>query len=229
MKKADASRVYGLELEDILSPNHINFLVHKDTLIEEHVIGIPGDVFIEQNLKLLSKEDMQRLSKEFVKFNERCTLRLLGDMRAYNYVVIPTHDFDKVIYQIRAIDFDQQSFEGKLMVYRPQFFKENYPMISVVKDKLSADSIIQYKIEERSILAKRILSAGKRLNKLMKIMNVDRVSKPENIENLSKELYKFTKDDAFQTCTRMGEVMHASFSFVLRNYKNMNLTNLMKS
>jgi hypothetical protein len=63
----------------------------------------------------------------------------------------------------------------------------------------------------------------------MKIMNVDRVSKPENIENLSKELYKFTKDDAFQTCTRMGEVMHASFSFVLRNYKNMNLTNLMKS
>lgn len=28
----------------------------------------------------------KRLAKEFVKFNERCLVRLLGDMRAYNYV-----------------------------------------------------------------------------------------------------------------------------------------------
>ena len=49
VKKADASRVYGLELEDILSPNHLNFLVYKDTLIEEHVLGIPGDMFMEIN------------------------------------------------------------------------------------------------------------------------------------------------------------------------------------
>ena len=46
VKKADASRVYGLELEELLSPNHINFLVHGDTLIEEHIIGVPGDDFI---------------------------------------------------------------------------------------------------------------------------------------------------------------------------------------
>ena len=227
VKKTDASRVYGLEFEHMLSPHNLNFLVNDSTLIEEHIAGIPGDVFIEKYLDDCTAAEQAQIAKEYVKFNERSMIRLLGDMRAYNYVVIPIHDFDKVIYQIRAIDFDQQSFEGKLMVYRPQFFKENYPMISVVKKKLSTDSIIQYKIEERSILAKRILSAGKRLNKLMKIMNVDRVSKPENIENLSKELYKFTKDDAFKTCTRMGEVMHASFSFVLRNYKNMNLSNLM--
>ena len=86
-------------------------------------------------------------------------IRLLGDMRAYNYVVIPTHDFDQVIYKIRAIDFDQQCYEGKLKVYRPQFFKENYPMVSIVKDKLTLDSVNQYKIEERSILAKRIISS----------------------------------------------------------------------
>ena len=46
IKKADASRVYGLELEHILSPDKINFLVSKDTLIEEHIMGIPGDVFM---------------------------------------------------------------------------------------------------------------------------------------------------------------------------------------
>ena len=43
VKKADASRVYGLELEHILSPNKINYLVYKDTIIEEHIVGIPGD------------------------------------------------------------------------------------------------------------------------------------------------------------------------------------------
>ena len=76
---------------------------------------------------LLQKENLHavRVAKEFVKFNERCMIRLLGDMRSYNYVVIPTHDFDKVVYKIRAIDFDQQCFEGNLQVYRPQFFKEN--------------------------------------------------------------------------------------------------------
>ena len=37
IKKADASRIYGLELEHLLSPNHINFLVHGNTLIEEHI------------------------------------------------------------------------------------------------------------------------------------------------------------------------------------------------
>src|SRR6478609_1285575 len=46
IKRADASRIYGLELEDILSPDKINFLVYNDTLIEEHIIGIPGDVFM---------------------------------------------------------------------------------------------------------------------------------------------------------------------------------------
>ena len=34
VKKADASRVYGLELEHMLSPYNLNFLVNKNTLIE---------------------------------------------------------------------------------------------------------------------------------------------------------------------------------------------------
>ena len=73
-------------------------------------------------------------------------------MRSYNYVVIPTHDFDKVVYKIRAIDFDQQCFEGNLQVYRPQFFKENNEIMNIVKEKLESNSVKQYKIEERSIL-----------------------------------------------------------------------------
>ena len=30
---------------------------------------------------------------------------VLGDMRSYNYVIIPIHDFDQVIYR-STIDFD---------------------------------------------------------------------------------------------------------------------------
>ena len=94
VKKTDASRIYGLELEHILSPYNLNFLVYKDTLIEEHIAGIPGDVFIKEYLDELSLPEKSQIAKEFVKFNERCLVRLLGDMRSYNYVITPIHDFD---------------------------------------------------------------------------------------------------------------------------------------
>ena len=50
MKVPDATRVYGLELEDVLSPNRISYLVDEHTLVEEHITGIPGDVFAQEHL-----------------------------------------------------------------------------------------------------------------------------------------------------------------------------------
>ena len=50
IKQADASRIYGLELEHILSPNRITFLTDQSTLVEEHIPGIPGDLFIKNHL-----------------------------------------------------------------------------------------------------------------------------------------------------------------------------------
>ena len=47
IKRADASRIFGLELEHLLSPYWINYLVDDNTLVEEHIAGIPGDIFIE--------------------------------------------------------------------------------------------------------------------------------------------------------------------------------------
>ena len=69
-------------------------------------------------------------------------IRLLGDMRSYNYVIVPTHDFDHVVYSIRAIDFDQQCFEGKFNVYRPQFFKENFKMVDLVTRRFENNLLI---------------------------------------------------------------------------------------
>ena len=222
VKKADASRVYGLELEDILSPNHLNFLVYKDTLIEEHVLGIPGDMFMDESLKDISKVEKQRLSKEFVKFNERCTLRLLGDMRAYNYVIVPTYDFDQVQYRIRAMDFDQQSYEGNLKVYRPQFFTDNFPFVDMVQENLGAQSVEQYKKEERSALAKRLKSSQNRINNLLKCMKNDHISTSKNIERLKKDLIEYTHDKNFKDCKNMGEILEVAFNFVVRNYESVN-------
>ena len=220
VKKADASRIYGLELEHVLSPYNLNFLVFQNTLIEEHITGVPGDEFYENFLPKCNDMEKAQIAKEFVKFNERCMIRLLGDMRSYNYVIIPTHDFDKVVYKIRPIDFDQQCFEGNLQVYRPQFFKENNEIMNIIKDKLEINSVNQYKIEERSILAKRILSSLDRSKEIIKCMIEDKISEDNKINLLSRQIYELTSDKNFKKAKGMGEIMKASFDYILRNYEN---------
>ncbi|MEO2060577.1 MAG: hypothetical protein ABGW76_10915 [Mesonia sp.] len=228
VKKADASRIYGLELEHILSPHRINFLLYKDTLIEAHIAGIPGDVFIEEQLESCSEYTKNLIAKEFVKFNERCTIRLLGDMRSYNYVIIPTHDFDHVDYQIRAIDFDQQCYEGNLKVYRPQFFKENYPMVKLVTTHLEESSIEQYRKEERSQMAKRLITSQKRFKLLIACMTADHISTKENLKQLKFDLVEYSKDIKFKRARSMGGILKTALEFVKRNYVDTNSKEIME-
>ena len=220
VKKADASRIYGLELEHILSPHNMNFLVYKDTLIEEHISGIPGDDFIKEFLPKCSESEKSQIAKEFVKFKERCLVRLLGDMRSYNYVIIPTHDFDKIIYKIRAIDFDQQSFEGNLKVYNLQFLKENFKIVEMVNRKLDNNSINQYKLEERSFMAKRMISSPRRASRLIECMKNDSISFENNIQLLKKQLIKYVGDVKFKECQNMGDILETILVFVKRNYQD---------
>ena len=226
IKRTDSSRIYGLELEHMLSPYNLNFLVNNNSLIEEHISGIPGDIFIKENLDSCSDLEKTQIAKEYVKFNERTMVRLLGDMRSYNYVVIPIHDFDQVIYKIRAIDFDQQCFEGNFSVYRPQFFKENFPIMEIVRKKLNRSSIVQYKIEERSIIAKRLISFNKRIDNLISIMKNQKLSHPENLEKLKIQIFNYTKDSSFKKSKSMGDLMEATFNFLVRNYQNVSLSKL---
>ena len=226
VKRTDSSRIFGLELEHMLSPYNLNFLVNNNSLIEEHISGIPGDIFIKENLDSCSDLEKTQIAKEYVKFNERTMVRLLGDMRSYNYVVIPIHDFDQVIYKIRAIDFDQQCFEGSFSVYRPQFFKENFPIMEIVRKKLNRSSIVQYKIEERSIIAKRLISFNKRIDNLISIMKNQKLSLPENLEKLKIEIFNYTKDSSFKKSKSMGDLMEATFNFLVRNYENVSLSKL---
>lgn len=222
IKKADASRIYGLELEHLLSPNYINFLVYKDTLIEEHISGIPGDTFIKDHLEHCSEQDKKAVAKEFVKFNERCFSRLLADMRSYNYVVVITNDFDRIQYRIRAIDFDQQSYEGNPKVYKPQFLKENNPLVDLSLKVLTVESIEQYEKEERSLLAKRATSEHERLQELLTCMRKDDISTPAKIKQLRLGLFKLTGDVKFKKSKNMGEVLNTALNFIIRNYKSEN-------
>jgi hypothetical protein len=198
----------------------MNFLVYKDTLIEEHISGIPGDDFIKEFLPKCSESEKSQIAKEFVKFKERCLVRLLGDMRSYNYVIIPTHDFDKIIYKIRAIDFDQQSFEGNLKVYNLQFLKENFKIVEMVNRKLDNNSINQYKLEERSFMAKRMISSPRRASRLIECMKNDSISFENNIQLLKKQLIKYVGDVKFKECQNMGDILETILVFVKRNYQD---------
>ncbi len=225
IKQADASRIYGLELEHLLSPNRITYFTHHNTLVEEHIPGIPGDLFIKNFL-----DDPQtnkiRFSKEFVKFNERCFVRLLGDMRSYNFVIDITPDIEDYQYRIRAIDFDQQSYEGRKNLYIPQFFKENRALVELSLKYLNKDSIEQYQTEERTMMAFRVASSRFRLMDLLNIMSRDHaISSPEKLLQLKTELAGYFKNPTFLKCRSMGQVVKRQLKQTLQK----NLTLLQKN
>ena len=176
--------------------------------------------FIQKMLPKCTELEKAQIAKEFVKFNERCFLGLLGDMRSYNYVVIPIHDFDHVVYRIRPIDFDQQSYEGNLKIYFPQFFKENFQMVKLVMDKLKPNSVEQYRKEVRSATVKRILGSETRLDELLVIMRKEDIAPKENVETLKYALQKYTHDIHFKQCDTMGDIVSAGIDLLLKNYKN---------
>lgn len=206
IKKADASRIYGLELEEIFSPDRVNYIVDRQTLVEEHVVGIPVDEFILKHADV-QIENRLRLAKEFVKFNERTFIRLLGDMRAYNFVVEITQDFDNVQYRLRAMDFDQQSFEGRKNIYKPQFYKDNIELVKLVQETMNEEVTQQYQRIERVAMKKRYLSYRHRTRSLLRRMRKDKISTAENIKSLGKELAKFHNDPDFLNYNNMGDIL----------------------
>lgn len=218
IKKADASRIYGLELEHLLSPNHIHYLVWNETLVEEHIAGIPGDNFITDYVKK-DRVNKVRLAKEFVKFNERCFVRLLGDMRSYNYVVDITPDFEDEQYRIRAIDFDQQCYEGRKNLYLPQFYKENYEMVNLCLELLNPASVKQYQHEERSLIAKRLTSSKHRVKDLLDNVTLDEISPAEKVFQLREELANQHDYPNFRNCKSMADILKMNLKVVLTRPK----------
>lgn len=217
-KKADASRIYGLELEHVLSPNRINYLVQDGSLIEEHIAGIPGDEFIKSYLDRPNLNKV-RIAKEFVKFNERCFALLLGDMRSYNYVVVVTPDFEDEQYRVRPIDFDQESYEGRKSMYLPQYFKDNNPIVALCTRWLHTETMKQYQNEERTLLFRRIRSARYRLKDLIDCLRKDVISTPEKVQQLRHELAAHHQNQDFYQCQSMGDIVRLQLKLMVRHLK----------
>jgi len=213
IKKADASRVYGLELEHLLSPNRLNFLTHENTLVEEHIAGVPGDVFINDWLERKELRPI-RIAKELVKFNERCFVRLLGDMRSYNFVVVLTPDFEGWQVRIRAMDFDQQSYAGRKNFYLPQFFKENVRLVEFCNKHLHPKTAYQYQREEQTLLLQRAELAAVRLNSLLSAMQTDAIAPEDNVRMLAEGLASHFQVDRFRECSTMGALVNESLRTV---------------
>lgn len=213
IKNADASRIYGLELEHLLSPNVITYCTYEETLVEEHIAGITGDLFMANHLDDVNLNPT-RLTKEFIKFNERCFVRLLGDMHSSNFVVIVTPDFEDFHYRIRAIDFDQQSYEASKSVYMPQYFKQNNAIIELGMKYMTPESVKQYQKEERSLIANRLRAEKIRMHDLIETMKKDPICLPENLLQLKNDLSKHYNNPKFLECKSMGEVVELSLKLL---------------
>lgn len=214
IKRTDASRIYGLELEHILSPNRIGYILDRNTLIEEHIAGIPGDVFIAHYMDRPTFSRI-RMAKEFVKFNERCFVMLLGDMRSYNYVIDVTPDFDMEQYRARPIDFDQLTYEGRKNHYMPQFYKENLQVVQFCMEVLTPSTVNQYQTEERTLIKKRYDLAQTRLNKLLTCMEGQQLSSEEKLSSLRHDLNEYYQTTAFNDCESMGSLLRLHLSLIL--------------
>lgn len=214
VKRVDANRVYGLELEHILSPNRINYFISGDSIIEEHVIGIPADAFMRENMPE-GRFDQVRLAKEFVKFNERCFVRLLGDMHSGNFVIDITRDFEKWHYRMRPIDFDQQSHHWRKQVYMPQYYPQNNPLIKVGMACLAPENVVQYQKEERALMANRVRVSRNRLNAMLEVMREDLIAPEEHVQRLARQLNEHYALPAFLDCLTMGELVSTSVQLLL--------------
>jgi hypothetical protein len=216
IKRGDASRIYGLELEHLLSPNRLNYLTCGNTLVEEHIAGIPGNEFIDRWLGSPEISPI-RLAKELVKFNERCFVRLLGDMRSYNFVVVLTPDFEGAQVRIRAMDFDQQSYEGRMNLYRPQFFKENQPLALFCVKQLRLETAQQYQREEQVLILQRAAIIEDRLAQLLNAMSEDTLSTADNVRELRTTLAEHYGRDAYLRCESMGALVRENLESIRLN------------
>jgi hypothetical protein len=138
-------------------------------------------------------------------------------MHSCNYVVEVIPDFDDVSYRIRAIDFDQQSYDGRKQVYMPQFYKQNNAIIKMGLGIITTESENQYRREERALMAHRMRSYRYRIKELGDVSVQDELSTKANEIELASALADHYKHKPFQDCNNMGELLRVSLRLLLNN------------
>ena len=139
-------------------------------------------------------------------------------MRSYNFVVDITPDIEDYQYRLRAIDFDQQSYEGRKNLYLPQFYRENYEYVELVLKTLSPEVIEQYQMEEQTAMAYRAVGGKKQLMEILSIMIKDEISEYHKIKMLRDELNNHFNTNYFSNCSTMGTIVKRQLKLVLQKH-----------
>jgi hypothetical protein len=136
-------------------------------------------------------------------------------MRSVNYVVDITPDFEEVQYRVRAIDFDQQSYEGKGSIYLAFRFRSNRAVTKLAFDVLNRKSIDQYVAEEHAQMARRAKVESSRLRALLGVMRREELAPREHVVTLARELDRMHGSSDYQNCKTMGELTTKHISAML--------------
>src|SRR5690625_3530654 len=136
-------------------------------------------------------------------------------MRSYNYVIDITPDIEGNQYRMRAIDFDQQSYEGRKSFYLPQYFKENNPIIYMGIKHMAVEAVKQYQTEERSLIAARAKISSRQLNIVLRNMIRDERSFPQKVERHNERLAYNYISPILNICKNMGEIVLANLKLLL--------------
>ena len=107
---------------------------------------------------------------------------------AYNFVALVLPDFDEPTIRFRAMDFDQQSYDGRLRFYLPGSFKENRPFAQLCAKHINAASAAQYRREEQSLIHRRHLAAPDRVKDLLAAMRANPLTSSEKAKELADGL-----------------------------------------
>ena len=143
-------------------------------------------------------------------------VNVIGPEPLERFVDYPSNALRPAVQPIRAIDFDQQSYEGRRNLYLPQFFKENNLLVDLTLKYLNKESIDQYRAEERTLIAYRVAASRYRIIDLLNIMSSDKISTIEKREQLKIQLADHFQSNLFLRCKTMGEVVKQTLRYTLR-------------
>ena len=87
-------------------------------------------------------------------------------------------------------------------------------------EKFQKASIYQYKLEERSTVAKRMLSYKSRVNKLLDCMINDHISTKTHVKMLKETIFEYTNHEIFLDCKNMGEILNKSLVYLKENFES---------
>ena len=81
---------------------------------------------------------------------------------------------------------------------------------------MEPETVRQYQLEERSMIANRARSMKDRLGHLFDVMVRDHISFPAKVEQLKKELAYHHKNEDFLNCRTMGEIVLTNIQLLLK-------------